>query len=465
MSDNSGSDLQGGDRTMSNFRQMDRSTSFLFPPSVDEWLPQRHLARYVVEVVDGLDLSQMVKAYRGSGSASYHPAMLLSLLIYGCATKVFSSRAIERATYDSVAFRFIAANEHPDHDTIAAFRKRFLPQIEGLFVEVLKLARQMGMLKLGTVALDGTKIHANASRHSALSYGHARKLEKQLKREVQQLLRLAEQADAADIPDGMSIPEELERREARLAAIAAAKQKIEARVREQQQAEYQQKLAARAEHEKRTGKKPGGRPPAPPSGTIRDKEQINLTDEESRIMPVAGVGFDQCYNAQAAVAAGSLLIVANDLTQAANDKQQLAPMIDQLKALPKELGRVRQVLADSGYLSEANVEHCVAAKIEPLIAMKRERHNASWKARFAEDPSEPPQCASPMRKMAHRLKTQRGKELYALRKQIPEPVFGIIKSVMGFRQFMLRGFDNTRGEWNLVSMSWNIKRMFALQAI
>ncbi len=375
---------------------------------------------------------------------------------------MFSSRAIERATYDSVAFRFIAANEHPDHDTIASFRKRFLPQIQALFVEVLKLARTMGMLKLGTVALDGTKIHANASRHSALSYGHARKLEKQLKREVQQLLKLAEQADAADIPDGMSIPEELERREARLAAIAEAKRKIEARVAEREQAEYQAKLATRAEREKRTGKKPGGRPPAPPSGMIGDKEQINLTDEDSRIMPVAGGGFDQCYNAQAAVATGSLLIVANDLTQAANDKQQLAPLIDQLKALPKTLGRVKRALADSGYLSEANVEHCAQAKIEPLIAMKRERHNARWKERFAEDPKAPPESASPMCKMAHRLKTKRGKKLYALRKQTPEPVFGVIKSVMGFRQFLLRGLENAKGEWNLVTMSWNIRRMFAL---
>jgi transposase len=448
---------------MSNFRPIDRDTAFLFPPSVDEWLPQRHLARYVVEVIDGLDLSEMVTAYRGSGSASYHPAMLLALLIYGYATKVFSSRAIERATYDSVAFRFIAANEHPDHDTIATFRKRFLPQIERLFVEVLKLARTMGMLKVGTVALDGTKIHANASRHSALSYGHAKKLEKQLKREVQQLLKLAEQADAADIPDGMSIPEELERREARLAAIAEAKKKIEARVKEQQEVEYRQKLAARAEQEKRTARKPPGRPPAPPSGTVEDKEQINLTDEDSRIMPVAGGGFDQCYNAQAAVATGSLLIVANDLTQAANDKQQLKPMIDKLKALSKQqLGRVKRALADSGYLSEANVEHCAAAKIEPLIAMKRERHNPRWHERFAEDPKAPPGSASPMRKMAHRLKTRRGKKLYALRKQTPEPVFGIIKSVMGFRQFLLRGFEGAKGEWNLVTMSWNIRRMFAL---
>src|SRR6202521_4688078 len=217
---------------MSNFRPINRDTGFLLPPSVDEWLPQRHLARFVVEVIDGLDLSELVKDYRGSGSASYHAPLLLGLLMYGYATRVFSSRALERATYDSVAFRFIAGNEHPDHDTIAAFRKRFIEQIKDLFVEVLKLARTMGMLKVGTVALDGTKIHANASRHSALSYGHAKKIEKQLKREVKQLLRLAERADARDIPDGMSVPEELERRELRLAAIAEAKAKIEARAAE-----------------------------------------------------------------------------------------------------------------------------------------------------------------------------------------------------------------------------------------
>jgi transposase len=225
------------------------------------------LARFVVEVIDGLDLSELVKAYRGSGLASYHPAMLLGLLVYGYATKVFSSRALERATHDSVAFRFIAGNEHPDHDTIAAFRKRFLGQIESLFIEVLKLARTMGMLKMGTVALDGTKIHANASRHSALSYGHAKKIEKQLKKEVQQLLRLAARADAKNLPDGISIPEELERRELRLAAIAEAKAQIEARAQERlerDQAEHQSKLVARAEQEKRTGKKTRGRPPEPP---------------------------------------------------------------------------------------------------------------------------------------------------------------------------------------------------------
>jgi transposase len=451
---------------MSNFRPINRDTGFLLPPSVDEWLPQRHLARFVVEVIDGLDLSELVKAYRGSGSASYHPAVLLGLMVYGYATKTFSSRAIERATYDSVAFRFIAGNEHPDHDTIAAFRKRFLPQLQALFVEVLKLARTMGMLKLGTVALDGTKVHANASRHSALSYGHAKKIEKQLKKEVQQLLRLAEQADGVNTPDGMSIPEELERRELRLAAIAVAKAKIEARAAERlarEEADHQSKLAARAEKEKRTGKKPRGRPPEPPTGGVNDKDQVNLTDEDSRIMKVAGGGFDQCYNAQAVVATGSMLIVATEVTQAANDKGQLLPMVQKLQELPKELGRAKRILADNGYLSQNNVERCVAAKIEPLIAMGRTPHHVSWKKRFAAAPKSPPDSATPLQKMAYRLKTPSGRKLYALRKQTPEPVFGIIKSVMGYRQCLLRGLESVKGEWNLVSLTWNIKRMFALQ--
>jgi transposase len=451
---------------MSNFRPINRDTGFLLPPSVDEWLPQRHLARFVVEVIDGLDLSELVKGYRGSGVASYHPAMLLGLLLYGYATKVFSSRAIERATYDSVAFRFIAGNEHPDHDTIAGFRKRFLPQIAVLFVEVLKLAGTMGMLKMGTVALDGTKLHANASRHSSLSYGHAKKIEKQLKKEVKQLLRLAEQADGVNTPDGMSIPEELERREARLAAIAEAKAKIEARAEERlerDQAEHQSRLAARAEQEQRTGKKPRGRPPEPPTGGMKDKDQVNLTDEDSRIMKVAGGGFDQCYNAQAVVATGSMLILATEVTQAANDKEQLVPMIEKIQALPKELGRTRRILADNGYLSQGNVEQCAAAKIEPLIAMGRSRHHVSWKKRFAAAPKAPSKSATALEKMAHRLKTPRGRKLYGLRKQTPEPVFGIIKSVMGYRQCLLRGLENVRGEWNLVTLSWNIKRMFAMQ--
>ena len=440
---------------MSNFRPTDRQTGFLMPPSVNEWLPERHLARFVVEVIDGLDLKAMSKSYRGSGSASYHPAVLLGLLIYGCATGVFSSRKLERATYDSVAFRFIAANDHPDHDTIAAFRKRFLKEIEALFVEVLKLARQMGVLQMGTVALDGTKIHANASRHSALSYEHASKIEAQLKAEVAELLAKAEAADQADLPDGMSIPAELERREDRLKALAAAKATIEARAKERferEQAEYEAKLAARAAKTEATGKKPGGKPPAAPVEGPLPTDQVNLTDEDSRIMPVAGGGFEQCYNAQAVVAADSLLVVATSVVQAANDKQQLTPMLSKVAALPEELGEVESMLADNGYFSAANVAACEAAGIEPVIAMGRQPHYPPMAERFAGTPP-PPKDPTPVEAMAHRLKTPEGRKLYALRKQIPEPVFGIIKSVMGFRQFLLRGIDAVRGEWSLVTMA------------
>ena len=449
---------------MSNFRQIDRDTGFLLPPSIDEWLPQRHLARFVVEVIDGLDVSAMSKSYRGSGSASYHPALLLGILVYGYATGVFSSRKLERATYDSVAFRFVAANEHPDHDTIAAFRRRFLKDIEGLFVQVLVLARETGMLKMGTVGLDGTKIHANASRHSALSHEHAGKIEAQLKAEVADLMAKAEAADQADIPDGMSIPEELARREQRLAKIAEARAKIEARAQERferEQAEHDAKMAARAAKTKATGKKPGGFPPEPPTPGPLPTDQINLTDEESRIMPVAGGGFDQCYNAQAAVAAGSLLVVAATVVQAPTDKQQLEPMLDALKNLPDEVGMPDTLLADNGYFSDANVVACAAAGIVPMIATGRESHHPTLDERFAAAPPAP-NDPSPVEAMAHRLRTPEGKKLYGLRKQIPEPVFGIIKSVMGFRQFLLRGLDNVHGEWKLVTMAWNMKRMFAL---
>src|SRR6478736_2086261 len=301
------------------------------------------------------------------GSASYHPALLLGLLVYGYATGVFSSRKLERATYDSVAFRFIAANDHPDHDTIATFRRRFLKEIEELFVQVLALACEMGMLKMGTLALDGTKIHANASRHSAVSYEHAGKIEAQLKAEVAELLARAEAADKADAPDGMSIPEELARRADRLAKLAEARTKIEARAKERyerEKAEHEAKLAAREAKAKATGKKPGGKPPQPPVEGALPTDQINLTDEESRIMPVAGGGFEQCYNAQAVVAAGSLLVVAADVVQAPNDKRQLAPMLDKLAALPEALGKVGELLADNGYFSADNVNACAAAGID-----------------------------------------------------------------------------------------------------
>jgi len=377
---------------------------------------------------------------------------------------VFSSRKLERASYDSVAFRFIAANQHPDHDTIAAFRRRFLQEIEGLFVQVLAVAREMGVLKMGTVALDGTKIHANASRHSALSYEHAGKIEAQLKVEVAELLAKAEAADRADLPDGLSIPDELARREERLAKLAEARAKIEARAQERfdrEQAEYRAKLAARDAKAAATGRKPRGKSPQPPVEGPLPTDQINLTDEQSRIMPVAGGGFEQCYNAQAVVAAGSLLVVAADVVQAANDKRQLSPMLDKLATLPEDLGQPETLLADTGYFSAANVETCQTAGIAPLIALGREAHHPSLSERFAEAPSAPDDPTA-VEAMAHRLKTLEGRKLYAQRKHIPEPVFGIIKSVLGFRQFLLRGLDHVRGEWNLVTLAWNLKRMFVL---
>lgn len=450
---------------MSRFRPIDRKTAYLLPPSVEDWLPEDHLARFIVEAIEKLDLTDLARAYAGRGSAAYHPEVMLALLVYGYATGLFSSRKIERATYDSVAFRYLAAGHHPDHDTLATFRRRFLDELAGIFVQVLELAREMKFLKLGTLSLDGTKIHANASRHSALSHGHIEQLEVQLKAEVQDLLEQAEKADQADLPDGINLPEELKRRQDRLAAMEQAKAKIEARARERferEQADYQEKLAKRAARAAQTGKKPGGKPPKPPVAGPRAEDQINLTDEESRIMKVAGGGFEQCYNAQAVVAAESMLVVATGLTQVGNDKEQVKPMLEVIATLPATLGKVDCLLADTGYCSKDNLAACEQAEIEPFIAVAREDHHPGWRERHTE-PEPLAADATPMRKMAHKLKTQAGRKRYALRKQTVEPVFGIIKSVMGFRQFLLRGLKKVTGEWNLVCLAWNLKRMAVLR--
>lgn len=450
---------------MSRFRPIDRQTEYLLPPSVQDWLPESHLARYVVDVVEGLDLSELERAYAGRGSDAYHPAMLLSLLIYGYATGTHSSRKIERATYDSLAFRFIACDQHPDHDTLASFRRRFGEQFAEVFVQVLEVARENQLSRFGTVSLDGTKIHANASRHSALSYGHAEKIEAQLKAEVQQMLVLAEAADQGSVPEGVDLPEEIKRREDRLAAIAEAKVKIEARAKERferEQAEYQVKMAAREAKAKATGKKSGGKPPRPPQAGPRPDDQVNLTDEDSRIMKVAGGGFEQSYNAQAVVDTESMLVLAPHVTQAGNDKEQVAPMVAKLQALPEGLNQPQQLLADTGFFSGKNVQTCEAAKIEPLIAVGRDAHYPDWRERF-EEPAPLSEAASHVEQMRHALKTKAGRAAYALRKQTVEPVFGVIKSVMGFRQFLLRGLDNVRNEWTLVCMAWNMKRMAVLR--
>lgn len=448
------------------FVPVDRDTDFLFPPSVQEWLPDGHLARFVVDVVHQLDLSRLESAYAGRGSAPYHPSMLLSLLIYGYATGVYSSRAIERATYDSVAFRFVAANTHPDHDTINTFRKLFWDDIESAFRQVLQIAAGMKLVKFGVVSLDGTRIKANASKHSALSYGHARKLEARIEVEIAELKRRAEAAQG--LPDDLSLPEELQRREDRLAAIRQAQADIEARAAERDaaaQAEYEAKLKARqAQHDQ--GRKPKGKPPQPLQSGPKDTDQINLTDPESRILPV-GSDFVQGYNAQAAVDAESMLILTYDCVQAANDKQQLQPMLDPLQRLAQQIGvdaadTPIQLAADTGYFSQANVEACEAAGIIPLIAHRRETHSG-WLERRLTPPSVMPQNPTAVDTMRHRLSTPAGRAAYGLRKCSVEPCFGIIKQVMRFRQFLTRGLNNVKGEWGLVCLAFNLKRMAALK--
>jgi len=448
-----------------NFRQFDRETLYLLPPSMDDWLPEEHLARFVVEIVGQLDLKTLKNTYAGRGSKAYHPEMLLALLFYGYATGIFSSRKLERATYDSVAFRYIAANDHPDHDTIATFRKRFLPDLSSLFTQILLMAHEMGVLKLGKVSLDGTKIKANASKHRALSWKHACKIEAQLKAEVEELLRQAEEADRNDIPDGMDIPDELARRKERLAAIAKAKKEIERRAAERyekEQADYEKKLAERKAKEQKSGKKTSGPQPKPPEPGTRDKDQVNLTDGESRMMPVSGGGFDQCYNAQASVDVETMLIVGQHLSQNTNDRLEISPALEALAALPRSLGTLETLLADAGYFSEINVESCQKENISPLINVNRDKHNQTLVGRFSEPPPLP-EDASVTTKMKHQLQTQVGRALYAKRKSTVEPVFGIIKEVMGFRQFLLRGVESVQGEWNLVCLAWNLKRLHVLR--
>jgi len=332
---------------MARFIQYDRNQQYVLPPSVDEWLPENHLARYIVEVIDQLDLSKLTNRYSRSGSEAYHPALLLALLVYGYATGTFSSRKIERATYDSVAFRFIAANLHPDHDTLAHFRKSFLVELEDLFVQVLTYAQAMKLVKLGTISLDGTKLKANASKHKALSYGHIEKMEAQLRGEVQTLLVKAAETDRQEASNEHDLPAEVARREQRLQAMAEAKAKIAERVKErdqQAQQDYADKVARR-EAQRATGKKPRGKEPKAPETGPKAKDQINLTDEESRIMPTQA-GFDQAYNAQAAVDTDSMLIVTATLTQDTNDKQQVEPMLDEIAKLEPDFGKPDTLLAD-----------------------------------------------------------------------------------------------------------------------
>src|SRR3990170_5452904 len=430
-----------------------------------EALPPQHLARFVVDVIAQLDLRKIYEHYAPQGGEAIAPEILLGLLFYGYATGLFSSRKIEKATYESIPFRFIAGGLHPDHDTIANFRKTFLAEIQELFVQILLLAQAAGVLKLGNISLDGSKIHADASKSHAVSYKRLIELEAQLRQEVNELFTLGEQADQGDVrlPEGLVIQDELAIRQERLANLAKAKAVLEARAKERfeaEQAEYQAKLREREAKARKHHRKPKGRHPKPPEPGPRDKDQYNFTDPDSRIMKNStNDGVDQHYNVQVATEQESLLIVANTLSNHPNDKQEALPT---LNALDPEVGKPGAAAMDNSYFSQTNIDACQKRGIEPYIATGREPHHQDWRSFLAELPEPPGEEASPKEKMAYKLQTEIGKAIYRLRKSTVEPVIGIIKEILGFRQFSLRGLWAAAGEWCLVCLAFNLKRMHTL---
>lgn len=432
---------------------------------LEEVLPPNHLARFVVDVITQLDLGAIYAQYAPTGGQPIAPEILLGLLFYGYATGVFSSRKIEKATYERIPFRYIASGLHPDHDTIANFRKTFLPEIQELFVQILLLAQVAEVLKLGNISLDGSKVHADASKSKAVSYKRLTEIEAQLRQEVKELFELGEQADQGDVqvPEGLIIEDEIARRKQRLANLAEARAVLDARAQERyeaEKAEYEAQQREREEKTRKTGRKPRGRKPKAPKSGPRDQDQYNFTDPDSRIMKnSANAGFDQHYNVQIAVEQDSLLIVAPSLSNHPNDKKEAEPT---LEAISPKVGRPRAAALDNGYFSEANIIALEQLGIDPYIATGREPHQQSWQAFFAQLPEPPPEDASPKIKMAYKLQTDIGKAIYRLRKCTVEPVIGIIKEVLGFRQFSLRGLAAAAGEWCLVCLAFNLKRMHTL---
>ncbi len=431
--------------------------------TIRDVLPPDHLARFIVEVVSWLDLTAIYARYAPVGGEAYAPEILLALLFYGYATGVFSSRKIEKATYELIPFRFIAGGWHPDHDTIANFRKTFLPEITDLFAQVLVVARELGLLKLGNISVDGSKVHADASKSHAVSYGRLLQLEQRLHVEVEELMAMGEKAEQGDLPEGLDVEYEIALRQGRLLNLAQAKTVLEARAQERyevEKAEYEAKLREREEKAKQTGRKPRGKAPKPPTAGPRAKDQYNFTDPESRIMKNStDKGFDQHYNVQIAVDQDSRLIAGHTVSNHVNDQGEAIPTVD---AIPAEVGKPKAAALDNGYWSPTNVEELDARGIEPYIATGRDIHHQSWQERFAQEPEAPPQGASLIVKMAYKLKTEIGKHIYGLRKSTVEPVIGIIKETLGFRQFSLRGVLAVAGEWCLVCLAYNLKRLHVL---
>jgi transposase len=424
-----------------NFRSYLPDQDFLLPPRLNDWLPEKHLAYFVSDVVDELDLSAIENFYEKEkterGQPAYHPRMMTKILVYGYCVGVFSSRKMEKRLVEDVGFRVLAAGNAPDFRTISEFRRLHLAALQELFQQVLQISLRAGRMKLGQVALDGSKVKANASKHKAMSYQRMEETEKRLRKEVQQLLSEAEAVDRKEDTDygrqrrGDEIPAELERRETRLKIIRAAKRELEERAREQA---------------KKQGLPPEKAQPEP-------KAQHNFTDPESRIMKGPD-GFVQAYNTQIAVEPDFQLIVGQTVTQAANDKQQLVPVV---KAIEQQSGqKAHEVLADAGYCSEKNLQNLERRKIEGFIATAKQTHGARA------EPCKPgplPKGATRVDRMRRKLQTQAGAAVYAARKAVVEPVFGQIKQARGFRQFLLRGLEKVQGEWSLVCLTHNILKL------
>ncbi|MBK3519994.1 transposase [Carboxylicivirga marina] len=421
---------------MAKFICADRNQQTLMPYNIEDWLPQNHLARFIVEIVSMLDFKHIYSQYKGSGSTAYDPRMLLSLLFYGYSTGIFSSRKIEQSTYDSVAFRFIAGNHHPDHDTISSFRKRFLPEIKGWFKEILLIGKEIKLVRMGNIYIDGTKVQANASKHKAMSYDYMKRLEKQLETEIEQLLNLAAAKDEQERELDLDIPKEIERRKDRLNKIQKAKEIVEARAQqryEKEKKEYDSKVEKRKQQEETTGKKAKGRKPKAPDSSPEASDQYNFTDPESRIMKTSS-GFNQCYNGQGVVN-DDMVIVGAYCNAHVNDKQEFIPAINSVSG---ELGEISSAVADTGYFSEKNIDDCKNKGIKPIISTAREKHNTYLENKLNSD-DDINYGDTPVDKMNQTLKSKEGKDIYKKRKQTVEPVFGIIKEVLGFRRFSLRG--------------------------
>ena len=429
---------------------------------IGDVLPETHLARFIVGRIEQLDFSTIYAAYGDRGAPAYAPELLFGILVYGYATGVFSSRKLEKATYESLPFIYLAEGVHPDHDTLNTFRSRFLTEIAELFVQVLLIAQAAGLLKLGNISLDGSKIHADASKSKAVSYARVLELESRLRQEVEQLLVLAAAAEREAWPANFDPDHEIHLRQVHLAGLKQAKAVLEARAQahyEQELAEYTAKMTAREAKTQETGRKPGGRPPQPPTLGPAENDQYNFTDPDSRIMKNGNqAGFEQSYNAQVAVDHESRLIVGTTLSNHPSDRGEALPTVD---AIPAQLGRPAAAALDNGYFSPDNIAGLEARGIDPYIATGREPHHLSWTHFFEQNPP-PPANASAIVKMAYKLKTDIGQAIYRLRKSTVEPVIGIIKETLGFRQFSLRGVDKAAGEWMLVCLAFNLKRLHVL---